>query len=166
MATGDSLHTFVPAGHEPPAANYATLDLRNAHPVLDFDPTTDESVYFTDVLNRRYGGGGLTLTLIWAATTATTGTCRWEAAFERIDEAGLDIDADSFAATQSAGEAAPAASGVTQYTAITFTAGAQMDNLAVGEAFRLLIRRDADGTTGTDDMAGDAELLAVEMRET
>ena len=37
-----------------------------------------------------------------------------------------------------------------------------MDSVAVGEAFRLKITRDA----ASDDATGDAEILAVEIRET
>ena len=44
MASGDTLLVFTPLHNEPPASNFATLDLRNLHPVLDFDPTTNESV--------------------------------------------------------------------------------------------------------------------------
>jgi hypothetical protein len=51
-------------------------------------------------------------------------------------------------------------------TTITFTDGADMDSLAAGEAFRLKIRRDADGTGGTDDITSDCELLRVVLRET
>ena len=49
---------------------------------------------------------------------------------------------------------------------IAFTDGAQMDSLSAGEAFRLKLRRDADGTSGTDDVTTDAELLLVEVKET
>ena len=41
-----------------------------------------------------------------------------------------------------------------------------MDSLAANESFRLKVTRDADGTTATDDMAGDAELLRVIIKET
>ena len=50
--------------------------------------------------------------------------------------------------------------------AITFTNGAQMDSLAVGEPYRLKVRRDADGTSGTDDVATDAQIIAIEIKET
>jgi hypothetical protein len=78
----------------------------------------------------------------------------------------LDIDADSFAAFQSAGGTAPGTSGQVIKVSVTFTDGAQMDSLAAGEAFRLKIRRDADGTSGTDDITTDAELLMVLVRAT
>jgi hypothetical protein len=40
-----------------------------------------------------------------------------------------------------------------------------MDSVAAGEPFRLLVRRDADGTSGTDDIATDAEVYRVVIRE-
>ena len=55
---------------------------------------------------------------------------------------------------------------VLEIASIAFTDGAQMDSMAVGEKFRLKISRDADSTNDTDDMAGDAELHMVEIRET
>lgn len=166
MASGDTLAIFMPYANEPPASAYATLDLRNAHPVLDFDGSTDEEAVFTGVLPRNYAGGGLTITTWWAATSATSGSFRVQAAIERMDENSLDIDADSFPAFQSGGGTAPGTSGRLDAVAVAFTNGAQMDSLAVGEPFRLKIRRDADGTSGTDDIATDMELVAVEVRET
>lgn len=166
MASGDTLAVFTPLHNEPPSASYATLDTRNGHPVLDFDGSADEEAVFTGVLPRNYGGGGLTARTFWAFTSATSGSLRVQAAIERIDASSLDIDADSFAAFQSAGGSAPGTSGQVIAVDVPFTNGAQMDSLAAGEAFRLKIRRDADGTSGTDDITTDAELLGVEIRET
>lgn len=164
MASSDVLAVFGPLSNEPPASNFATLDVRNGHPVLDFDAATDESAVFTGILPRNYAGGGLTVNIHWAATSATSGSCRWLAEIEAI--ASQDIDSDGFAAAQSNGGSANGTSGVETITTITFTDGAQMDSLAAGGAFRLRITRDADGTSGTDDMAGDSELICVEIRET
>lgn len=166
MASGDTLCWLHPYGSEPPSANYATQDLRNGHPVLDFDAATDESACWTAYLPANYAGGGLTIIIEWAATSATSGTCRWDASIERIDDEGLDIDADSFASAQSVGATAPATSGMVQYSSVAFTSGAQMDSLAAGELFRIKLTRDADGSGGTDDMAGDAEVLGVTIKET
>jgi hypothetical protein len=162
MPANTTLVAFTPASYEPPPAAYATLDVRNAHPVLDFDAATDESAHFTGVLPQSYSGGGLTATLIWAASTATSGSVRWDAAVERLEDEGTDLDSDSFAAAQSVTSPAPAASGGMQYASIGFL-GSQIDSLAAGEAFRLKITRDADHAD--DTMAGDAELVAVEIRE-
>ncbi len=157
---------FTPLTNEAPAAAFATLDSRNAHPVLDFDGATDEEAVWTAVLPAGYAAGGLTVDTFWAFTSATSGNLRVQAAIERIDVSSLDIDADSFAAFQSAGGTAPATSGMVIKVTVAFTSGAQMDSLAAGELFRLKIRRDADGTSGTDDIATDAELLAVIVKET
>jgi hypothetical protein len=166
MASGDSLLIFTPHSNQPPASAFATFDTRNGHLVLDFDGATDEEAVFESVLPRRYAGSGLTINTHWAFTSATSGSLRVQAAIERIDVSSLDIDADSFAAFQSAGGSAPGTSGQVIVVAVTFTDGAQMDSLAVGEAFRLKIRRDADGTSGTDDITTDAELLRIEVKET
>jgi hypothetical protein len=163
MASGNSLIIFTPYNNEPPAATYATLDLRNYHPVLDFDPTTNEIATFTGVMPRTYAGGGVTVYIHWAATSDTTDThhCFWDAAFELCT--GLDMDADSFAAVNSVDtDHCNATSGIETVTAITFTDGADMDSVIAGALFRLQITRDA----ANDDMTGDAELYAIEIKET
>jgi hypothetical protein len=151
--------------NRPPAAAFATPDYRNGHAVLDFDGVTDEEAVFEGVLSPGYGGSGLTIDLWVALTTAVAGNFRFQVAFERMDVSSLDIDADSFAAFNSAGGVAPATSGQFLKLSIPFTSGAQMDGLLAGEAFRLKVRRDADGTSGTDDITTDAELLRVALRE-
>jgi hypothetical protein len=164
MAAGESLCVFTPLDNQPPASNYATLDTRNSHAVLDYDAATDEDAVFAGVLPRHYAGGGLTVTIYWAASSATSGNCVWNAQIERLEDEGTDTDADSFASAQAATAAAPATSGALQYTTIAFTSGAQMDSLAAGEAFRLKVTRDANNAS--DTMTGDAELFRVEVRET
>ena len=166
MASGNTLVVFTPYSNEPPATIYATLDTRNGHPMLDFDGTADEEAVFSGVLPAHYGGGGLTIETFWAFTSAISGSLRVQAGIERIDLASLDIDADAFAACESAGGTAPGISGQVIKVTVTMTSGAQMDGLLVGETFRLKIRRDADGTSGIDDITTDAELLAVHIKET
>ena len=163
MASGDTLLIFTPLHNEPVASNFATLDLRNLHPVLDFDPTTNESAVFSGIMPRSYGGGGITVYIHYAMTSATSGTVDWDAAWERIGDQQLDIDGDSFAAVNSVDNTTvPGTSGLVDIVTITFTDGADMDSVAVGELFRLKITRDATN----DDATGDAELLAIEIKET
>lgn len=163
MASGDTLVAFTAHANLPPATNFATVDMRNAHLVLDFDDTTAESAQFGGVLPRNYAGGGITATLIWLATTAITGNVKWNAQIERHQDDTDDLDADSYATAQTATGTTATASGAPQYTPITFTNGAQMDSLAIGESFRFKITRDA--ADGGDTLTGDAELLRVELRE-
>lgn len=167
MASGDTLLIFNPVCNEPPTSSYATIDTRNNHVVLDFDGSTDEEAVFSGVMPANYSAAtGLTVVIFCAFTSATSGSVRWQAAIERIDASSLDIDSDSFASFQSAGGSAPGTSGQVIAVSITLTAGAQVDSLVAGEAFRLKIRRDADGTSGTDDITTDAELLAVHVKDT
>lgn len=162
MAIGDTLAIFTPQHNEPPATNYATLDTRNSHLVLDFDTTTQEAAIFTSVLPRSYAGSGITVYVHWAATSATTGTIGWDAAFERIGDSQQDIDADGFATAKTiTAVTVPGTSGNVDITNVAHSNGAEIDSIAVGEAFRLRIRRDV----ANDDAAGDAEILAVELKE-
>ena len=166
MASGNFLASFTPLSNEPPASAFATIDTRNGHVVLDFDGATDEEAVFSGVLPANYAGGGLTIDTYWAFTSATSGSLRVQTSIERIDVSSLDIDADSFATANSAGGTAPGTSGQVIKVTTTHTTGAEMDSLAAGEAFRLKIRRDADGTSGTDDITTDAENLRVVIKET
>jgi hypothetical protein len=162
MATGETLMVFTALGNEPPASGFATLDNRNNHPVLDFDAGATETAIFSGIVPRNYAAGGVTVYLTWMASTATGSNVIWETAFERMN---TDLDADSFAtAVQGAAAAANATSGITTVTAIAHTNGAQIDSVAVGEAFRLRVQR--IGGDGSDTMTGDAELVAVEIKET
>ena len=163
MASGDTLIVFTAANNTPPTTNFATVDLRNQHLVLDFDDTTNESAVFTGVMPRHYGGGGVTVYLHYAMTTATSGDIDWDAAFERIGDQQQDIDTDGFAAVNSVDNTTvPATSGNVDIVSIAFTDGTDMDSVAVGESFRLKVTRDAVSDTATDD----AELLMVELKET
>lgn len=164
MASGDTLLIFSPLQNEPPSSNPATLDLRNLRPCLDFDADTDESAVFTSIMPAHYDGGGVDVIIKWAASSDNNNAheCYWDAAFE--DWSALDLDGDDFAAVQSANDSPSATLGVITSTTISFTDGAQMDNVAAGDPFRLKITRDADN--GSDDMTGDAEIFAIEIAET
>lgn len=163
MASGETLLVFTPLNNEPPSSNYATLDTRNQHPVLDFDATTNESAVFSGVMPRNYGGGGITVYLHYAMTSAVANTVDWDVAFERIGDQQQDIDSDGFASAKSVNDTTvPGTSGLVDVVSISFSDGAEMDNVAAGEGFRVKVTRDA----ANDDAAGDAELLFVEIRET
>lgn len=163
MASGDTLAVFLPTAYEPPATNFATFNVRNLHPVLEFDTTTQEAAIWTGRMPQNYKGGNLKVFVRWAAATATTGTIGWDATFERIDSGTLDTDADSFATAQTiTATTVPGSSGVTAETSVECVKGeAGTDNIAAGDLLRLRIRRDVTNDTA----AGDAQLLAVEVRE-
>jgi hypothetical protein len=163
MASGNTLFTFFPTDNEPPGTNYATFDTRNGHPVLDFDDTTGEAAIFTGVVPRNYAGGGITIYVHAMATTATTGTMGWLVGFERMSDATTDLDSDSFASNQTiTAVTVPGTSGVVLVLNVAVSNGANMDSIAVGEAFRIKLTRDVTNDTA----AGDVEFLALEGKET
>ena len=164
MSTNNTLCVFLPQDNQPPASDPAILDTRNARLVLGFDSSTIQSGMFRGFLPRNYSGGGLTLTIIWVAASATSGDVKWGASIERNNDAGSDIDTDDFAAEQTVTSTTSGTAGVPKYSTIAFTSGGQMDSLAAGEAFHLKLRRVA--SDAADTMSGNGQFLACELRET
>lgn len=163
MASGNSIGRFLPNQNEPPLANPATASLRNLHPILQFDTTTQESAIFTEVMPQHYAGGNIVVYVTWAAASATTGTIGWDITIERITDGALDIDADSYATAKviTAGTV-PATSGITSTTNVTLTAGAtDTDSVAAGDTYRLRLRRDV----ASDTAAGDADWVSIDLKE-
>ena len=160
MASGDSLIIFTPHAGEPTTANFATIDTRNEHPVLDFDAATNESAVFSAIMPRNYGNTNVTVYIHWALTSGTTGDVDWDVSWERIGDLTLDIDSDSFGGITSVNNVtAPTTSGMVD---IVNLVSADLDGILVGEGCRMKLTRDA----ASDTASGDAEMLFVEVKET
>jgi len=135
--------------------------MRNNRPVLNFDDTTNESIMFSGVFPQCYGGGGVTAYIHYSmASSCSSGDVDWDVAFERVGTSE-SLDADGFAAAQSADNNVIPDFGNLAVASIDFEDGAEMDNVAVGEVFRVKLTRDATNDTAT----GDAEFYALEIRE-
>jgi hypothetical protein len=163
MASGDTLASWTAfAAAPPPAANYATVDVRNNHEVLDFDDTTSEAAHFASVMPQNYSDTtGVTVYVTSASSSATSGTVGWTIEFERVT--GLDVDADSFASAQTiTATNVSGTSGIPTTRSVAVTKGANMDSVVAGDDYRVRVKRD----TANDTAAGDAELISVEIRET
>lgn len=168
MASGDPVVQII--REMPPGTLAALIDTRagGSTPteqviVHDFDATT---AWYLDLLCKLvgYDGVGLTFTLVWSASTATTGDVRWEIAVRAMPDDAEDIDAAHTYVFNGVTDAAPSVSGEVVYPTIAFTDGADMDSWAEGELAIVRVRRDP--AHGDDDMAGDAELWAVGGVET
>lgn len=163
MASGDIVGII--GDIVPPTTLGASFDARvdasspvAALPVYDFDDTDAEYLDFYCRL-EGYASGGLTITVDWSATTATTGDVLWGAAIRRIADDAEDMDAaHTFDYNNATADTAASASGERSRVTVTFTDGADMDSLATGEPFVLRLRRLP--TDAADTMAGDAELWA------
>jgi hypothetical protein len=165
MASGDTLLIFTPASNEPPDSSYATFDVRGSgHPVIDFDESADESAVFTGVMPDHYDGGGVTVYLTGSWTSDTNGahTTQMEVSFERIGDAQQDVDTDGFASARDVTLTVDSTSGKTDVASVVFSDGAQIDNVAAGELFRLKVICD----TSDSDHSGDFELHSVKLTET
>lgn len=174
MGAGNTLFRLSPLANSPPATGYAQFDIvvgasspAESIPVLAFDAAADEYADFRVSLPYTYAGGGLTFTIAWSAASAIIGTVRWGIAIRRIADDVEDMDTTAKTYDfNTGGFTTASASGEVVYDTIAFTAGADMDSWAVGEEAIIRVFRDGDGTSGTDDMAGDAFLHAVSCRET
>ena len=166
MASGDLLAVLTPQGNEPPASAFGTFDTRNGYLVIDLDDTTDESAIFRFAVPNNYAGGGFTVKVLWMATSATTGTISLDVAFMSVTDDADDLDTKAFAAANNANPTTASATGEVDYVSVTFTDGADYDSIAAGEMAFIKITRDADGTTSTDNLVGDAEIVEILIYET
>ena len=164
-------NSSTPANHGTltalPVFAAASIDIRASDlRLLDFDATSNEiEIFFIPTMSRAYAGGGVTVS-IWVLTTTTTGDMSFKGFFKSVTDNVDNLDTKNFAAPQSnTAIDAPGAVGRAKLFTITFTNGAQMDSVAAGEPFFFMLMRDAQDSTN-DDMAGDAELLAGEIKET
>lgn len=161
MAIGDTLGRYLAAGASVPSSNYATPDVRNGHPVMEFDKDTDESLFIEDTMPRFYNGGSIEVHLWFAADGITSGNVIWQVAFE--DQQTQDLDSDGFASAQStAATAVSATDGALAEATVTLTLS-QADSVAAGKPFRMKVNRDADN--GSDTAAADAQLFKIELKE-
>lgn len=166
MASGDNVVQVLDI--MPPATLYATPDFRagGSTPaenvmVWDFDDSSTEYLDFKCKL-EGYGGGGLTFTQVWSATSATTGLTDWEIGIRAFPDDAEDVDSSHTYAYNVNSVAPGSAAGEPVYDTITFTDGADMDSWAEAAVAIVRIRRN----TATDTMVGDAELWALFGLET
>ncbi len=173
MASGDALCMWLATFNQPPDDDIATLDTilttsgdepDDLVPVLDFDPgsSVNEFAVFSAVLPEHYGGGGLTLDLLWTSE-ATSGAVKWDAAVKRVADA-VDILAAAYATIQTVTTTTDGTARAINTSTISFT-NSQIDGLLKNELFFLAIERDSIDAADTMN-SNDAELIAVSLTET
>lgn len=169
MASGNNVVEVIK--ELPPGTLYAQQDVRvggstpaESAELFDFDAGTIEYVDFLCRLSEAYAGGGLTFTLPWSPSTATSGVCRWGIAIRCMVDDAEDIDASHTYDFNDVDDTAASVSGELSYPTVAFTDGADMDSWAAGELAIVRVRRNA--THANDTMTGDAELWAISGKET
>lgn len=130
---------------------------------LLFDASTDEMCYWTFRMPPDYSSAPL-LKIQFKMASATSGSVRWEGRIAATTPGdATDVDAKALATTNSTGDTVAGTAGHMKESSITLT---NADSLAAGDLVTVMLRRDADGTTGTDDATGDAEVTAVALAYT
>jgi hypothetical protein len=127
---------------------------------LAYDASTDEAAFwkFEAV---GYTSGNLTLEILWYADTASSGNVVWEAQVSAItpNTDSQDVETDALATLNYVQDAHIGTTGQRVHScSITIS---NLDSLAANDLVHLRIARDANGTNATDDMTGDAQLIAA-----
>jgi hypothetical protein len=153
MASGNTLVTFDAVEGRPPTSAPARVGERNNQFHYAFSPSTIENLVFRGIMPQHYGGGGVNVHL-HTRSSATSGNFIFNTAFER--QTGQDTGSDGFATAQAATTATNGSAGIPN--------GGQMDSVVAGDAFRLLVTRDATNVSDTVN-SNDLELTQIEIRE-
>lgn len=160
-----------PQGSEPADSNSAVLQrLAGSGNVsvttLAFDASTAQSVFWR-IDASQYGSGNITVDVIWAADTATSGSVVWGAAIAAFtpDTDSGAITAKAFG-TQDNASASPAVAATAKRLYKDTITVTHTDSIAVGDAVFLKLQRVA--ADAGDTMAGNAlvERVIVSFSDT
>jgi hypothetical protein len=123
---------------------------------LAFDATTDEACCFKFI--PRSFSSALTLELCWYADTASSGNVVWESQISAItpNTDSQDVETDALATLNYVQDTHLQTTNQRMHRcSISIT---NTDSMASNDLVHLRVARDANSTSATDDMAGDAIL--------
>lgn len=150
---------FTALDNNPPETNFATLDTLNSISQLNFTGSGSTNIHavFQGVIQEGADlSSGIKVRIFWR-TTATTGSARWGAQFERGNTAQ---SSDSWDTATEVTTATGATANVPNITEITCTA---IDSLVAGDFFRVRISRDLSDVA--DDITVACSVIAVELQQ-
>jgi hypothetical protein len=127
---------------------------------LYYDATSDEAAFWA-IPTPNYGSGNITITIYWYAATASSGNVSWEAQISAItpNDDTTNIEVRSLATLNHVQDTHLGTTPKRLHScSITLT---NTNSIAADDLVYIRIARDADSTNNTDDMTGDAVLLAV-----
>ena len=157
-------HTLLPEEAQFLAANFPAYDKPGGtnFPVacLKFDAATDEAAFWK-LIAQNYGSGNITVNILWYADTASSGDVVWDAQIAAItpNTDTQDIETKALAAVNSVTDSHLGTVGQRLHEA-TITLS-NLDSIAADDLVFLRLNRDANN--GSDTMAGDACVVAVEV---
>lgn len=153
---------FRPTDGVQPASNGAAFDVITGSnfpvPVLKFDTTTAEAIYFY-FQAVSYGSGNITIDIDWYADTATSGDVVWDAQIAAItpNTDTQDIETDTLATANTVTDSHLGTTGQRLHRATVTISN--LDSIAADDWVVLKITRDTGDAA--DTMAGDAMLAGV-----
>jgi hypothetical protein len=159
-SNGKTWHQWTASQGVQPSTNFATFDVRNDHPVLDFNDAVSDTVHFEAIMPEEYDGGNINVQIRWLSTAATAGDVRWECSIESLS---TDYDADSFGTAVLVTTTTNAVAGIVATSSCVHDTAGELDSVAAGMSYRVRIRR--IGTDAADTMTSDAELVGVQVRK-
>jgi hypothetical protein len=171
MASGDTLVAWRALDAELPIDEFALFDTIQVNqvglhdplmPILVFEDGVNRYAHFGAVMPKHYTGNGINVELVWSSIQ-TTGNCVWIVSFKRIQDGVTDLDTAIFGNETFITPTTNAGANVVDYDTIAVSDGANMNNIAAGEFFKMELIRDGD--SGSDTLAGDANLSAIIITE-
>lgn len=155
--SGSTMSMFNAAQAHAPSSNPGSFGTRNAIPMLEFDPSTQEQSRWVVQVPTDYATSTVTVVLRWT-TDATSGNGRWGVRF--WDVTGVDVDSATFA---TAGEATTACSGTAGTTVSTSIGSISLDSASAGDVVIMEVYRDVGDAADTIN-SNDLQLMSVEVR--
>ena len=160
MASGDNLVFFHPWDARQLTAAYTSVDLitsaTSVERFLVLEPFNTNPIAFNGIMSEYYSGGGVTCTIVWTHS-ANTGTIGWSLGFRTLT-LGENLTSSHTYDYNSIAPTVPSQINEVGYDDITFTDGADMDNVGAGDFFSIKIYRDSG--------SGTTRLLGISIKET
>ncbi len=130
--------------------------------VLAFDAASDEAAFWKFRL-EGYTSGNITIDIEWYADTASANSVVWEAMLAAITPNidSQDVETKSFGALSFVQSTHLGTTGQRLHRATIILT--DINSAVADDAVWLRIARDADSTSATDDMTGDAHLTSVRL---
>lgn len=125
-----------------------------------YDAATDEHLWWKFRMPANYASAG-TVKIQWQANATTATTVRWGVRIGAVTPSDADTPNEHASATATTAGSSTNTTEANRLTEVSIDCSANLDSVAAGDLVFILIYRDADGTSGTDDLAVDASLVAA-----
>lgn len=146
-----------------PTSNPCAIDAGEVNWRLLCDATTDESGVWQFRMPTNYASG-LVVKIQYSMASATANSVTFEGYIMAVsDNDTADVVTESYDTVNFGSATVPGTAGYIDEISINLT---NADSLAAGDFVKFKFARDANGTNGTDNATGDAEILNISLEYT